>query len=192
MFPQGSFHAGALSGSPAGSPSGPKPWRFAARQEEGRNPKPAASQLPGRNPVLPDRSGAEAPFRPVAVRRLASRFCRAGREPEGPRPACSAPTRRSRPLGALRSLPLSHPLKASPQLPHGGGFVSRPAFALRTALPGGTEGPLRSGCDRSFQPLPVDRFGHGSKLSCRPESRQPVSAVDNKDNGNKIGRRVRA
>ena len=94
---RGPSGACAPFGFPAGSPSGPKPWRFAARQIRNRGsgsrrrrsrsrssgppsagfprPKPwdlpggpwtcalgpPVSQLPGRNPVLPDASGPK-PF----------------------------------------------------------------------------------------------------------------------------------
>ena len=47
-----------------------------ARQSIGRSLWAAASQLPGRSPVLPDQVGAEAPSRPVAVRGPKSRCCR--------------------------------------------------------------------------------------------------------------------
>jgi hypothetical protein len=87
---------------------GPKSWvlpGFAAPKSE--------------DPVLPDKSGAEAPFSPVAARRPKSRF-----------PPGWSWTRRSGVLpgsgsfrarrlfrfrvGALRCLPLSHPLKDKP------------------------------------------------------------------------------
>lgn len=74
----------------------------------------AASQLPGRSPVLPDRVGAEAPPRPVAVRGPKSRCCRADC---GPKPGtCLIGSRpgAGKPMGALRNLPLSHPLKGKP------------------------------------------------------------------------------
>ena len=96
------------------------------------------SQLPGRNPVLPDPSGAETPSEPVAVRLPEGiAFCRAGPEPEGPVSRLAGPRAR-RPLvrsrfptlpkerparrpfgfrmGASRSLPPPHPLKGKPVL----------------------------------------------------------------------------
>src|SRR5688500_18003970 len=65
---------------------------------------PPVSQLPGRNPVLPDASGTEVPLPPVAVRRLASRCCRTG---PGPKPftCLSIPNPKVRNPGASRSLP---------------------------------------------------------------------------------------
>ena len=43
--------------------------------------------------------------------------------------------------GRFRSLPLSHSLRASPQLPPGGGFVSRPAFRFHPTRRPKAEGP---------------------------------------------------
>ena len=190
-----------LQGFPAGSPTGPKPWRFAARQFRNRGSvsrhrravaearfrlrqdsfgrslspawqpldfrlRPAVSQLPGRNPVLPDAVGTEVPSAPVAARRLASRFLPDRRRTEIRCLPFRSRTRGFDTLGALRSLPLTHPLKASPQLPHGGGFVSRPGLRFTASIAWWDKRRLGSGCGwEGFRPLPVDRLGHGLKLS---------------------------
>ena len=115
----------APSGFPAGSPSGPKPWRFAAWQFRNRGPGsccpakpppkhrfrvpaglplaeaaglpgspwtcvlgPPASQLPGRNPVLPEGSGPKPFLRRWQRADLRPAFCRTGTWTEVRRPAC--------------------------------------------------------------------------------------------------------
>ena len=189
-----------LQGFPAGSPTGPKPWRFAAGRSQNRGSgsrlrravaearfrlrqdsfgrslspawqsldfrrRPAVSQLPGepgparrgwnRNPF---RSGGSAP---TCVPLLPDR-----RRTEIRCLPFRSRTRGFDTLGALRSLPLTHPLKASPQLPHGGGFVSRPGLRFTASIAWWDKRRLGSGCGwEGFRPLPVDRLGHGLKLS---------------------------
>ncbi len=99
-------------------------------------PKPGpARQIRSRSPFF---SGGDAKDRSPAFRR-------AGPEPEGPvsRLVVShVPEGRLETGGRFRNLPLSHPLKASPQLPPGGGFVSRPAFLLRLPCRPKATGPI--------------------------------------------------
>ena len=176
---RGPSGACAPSGFPAGSPSGPKPWRFATWQIRNRGSGSRHRRTRSRSSAPPPagRLPAEA-FSPAwqvhgrgpgSCRFRSSRAeawsCPAMKEPKpclrrwqraDLRPASAGQmTDRSpslplgfrnpkvaKPLGALRSLPLSHPLKASPQLPHGGGFVSRPGLRSSASLPGGTIRPL--------------------------------------------------
>ena len=79
------------------------------------------SQLPGRNPVLPDPSEAEAPSEPVAARSPEGiAFCRAGPRSEDPVSGLAGLPLARRPsgdrMGAVRNLPLSHTLKGKPVL----------------------------------------------------------------------------
>jgi hypothetical protein len=124
-----------LQGFPAGSPTGPKPWRFAARQiwnlrpascpggssAEASVPRPAGSlaeasvppggpwteilgppvsQLPGRNPVLPEGTRSRSP-RVRRWRRVdrSPAIRRAGPEPEGPVSRLNGFPRARRPPG---------------------------------------------------------------------------------------------
>ena len=111
------------------------------------------SQLPGRNPVLPDPSEAEAPSEPVAARLSGDiAFCRAGPRPEGPVSRLAGPRAR-KPLVRCRfpdtpegasgpkavwvpngrftkpAATASAEGQARPR-PHRGGFVSRPAVSF--------------------------------------------------------------
>jgi hypothetical protein len=173
--------AEAFSGFPAGSPSGPKPWRFAARRIRNsrssslpwrfRRPKPLHprpagssaealvppdmamsrspgsmpdSQLPGRNPVLPDPSGTEVPSEPVAARLSEDiAFCRAGPgswdpvsclgrssgpKAFGPAPVPNSPEGVSVPDGRFpKPAATAYAEGQARPRPHRGGFVSRPA-----------------------------------------------------------------
>ena len=207
-------------GFPAGSPSGPKPWRFAARQIRNRGsvarrlrnrsrssvpppagsplaeasglpwqsmdlrPGTAASQLPGRNPVLPDDSRAEAPSSPVAARRLASRFppdrrrtevrpC-LDREPEGPRPGhFTKPATLASAQGQARSFRMaaaSSAARAFTPPPHR--LVGQEAASLRLWL--GRLSILRSIVSAT-----------GWKLSWNMIRTKRIPTVDNEDNGHK-------
>lgn len=154
---------------PAGLPSAEAsglPW-----QSMDLRPGSAASQLPGRNPVLPDDSKAEALSSPVAARRLASRFlpdrrrtevrpC-LDREPEGPRPWAFHEACHSR----FRS-------RTSPQLPHGGGFVSRPGLHSAASSPGGTRGRFAPAVAGKAFDLAIDRLGHGLEVVMECDSHQ--------------------
>ena len=135
-------------------------------------PGSAGSQLPGRSPVLPDASGAEAPSPPVAARRLASRFCRTGTGPkplacrfdpgpEGPKPGrFTKPAAFASAQGQARSFRLAAASSAALAF-------ARPPHAWWDRR------PLRSGCGwEGFPPLPVDRLGHGSEAVRESESRQ--------------------
>ena len=67
--------------------------------------------------------------------------------------------------------------RASPQHPHGGGFVSRPASASWTSSPGGTKRPASLGLwPEGSPPFPVDRLGHESEAVTKRESGQADSA----------------
>ena len=165
-------------------------WRMVSplRRSPGRNPDPASAgplaeasgppgepateaacppaQLPGRNPVLPDRS--ERPKPPVPT----------GGSPETcvpfppgfPRTGALVPPAGSEPEGS-ESWALDEAChfrlsqRTSPQLPPGGGFVSRPAF-VRSALVLADFPRPRSGC------------GPQSSDRCRSSSRpRPVNVI---------------
>ena len=94
-------------------------------------------------------------------------------------------------LGAVRSLPLSHPLKGKPVL-------VRIAAASSAALPSASARgfpsedvppSVRLGCGwEGSPPLPEDRLGHTRKLSRFLESTKWIPPVDNEDNGHKSAR----
>jgi hypothetical protein len=66
--------------------------------------------------------------------------------------------------------------RTSPQLPHGGGFVSRPAFADRWDV-WWDNLPLGSGCGwEGIRPLPSGCLGHGLEAVMKNESDQGDSA----------------
>ena len=194
-------------GFPAGSPSGPKPWRFAARQIRNRgsgprrlrsrsrssvpppaglplaealglpwqsmdlHPGSAASQLPGRNPVLPDDSRAEAPSSPVAARRLASRFLPDRRQTEV-RPCLDRQPEGRRPWALHEACHSRFCSRTSPQLPHGGGFVSRPGLHSAASSPGGTRGRFAPAVAGKAFDLAIDRLGHGLEAVMDCDSHQ--------------------
>ena len=140
---------------PPGSP-GPKSWacRFAAP-----GPKPG--------PARPIR--AEALFRRWRRADLSPAFRRAGPGPEGPVSGLPVPQARrlSVPMGASRSLPLSHPLKGKPAASAWRRLRQPPCLSLPPVLPPEGDRPgIRSGCGwEGSPPLPEDRLGHVRKLS---------------------------
>ena len=208
-------------------PSGPKPWRFAARQirKAGGLPAPpswtaslrlgsAPAGPPGTRPGgPPDRRPAEADNPPLRSSRAEARSCPAGsgpkpfpvrwqpagrasallpgvRRPEGPLPPGWPRTRRSaEPWALYEACRCRIRSRASPQLPPGGGFVSRPAFrgGRRSCLVG-QRILFRSGCVLGRFPIRC-RFEAPSatnrKLSRLPDSGKPDPAVDNEDSGHK-------
>jgi len=135
-----------------------------------RNPGSAVSQLPGRNPVLPEESEAEASSSPVAAPEPKSRF-----------PPGWSWIRRSGVLPEISHLPEGRPEIL-------GRFTKPAAFAsakgqarsfrlaaassaalppLPSTLPPEDDRPdFGSGCGwEGFPPLPGDRLGHVRKLS---------------------------
>ena len=113
----------------------PKPWFRLAGHAPKRWVLPG-SQLPGRNPVLPDPSEAEASSEPVAARLPeGTAFCRAGPRSEDPVSGLAGPSppeEGSVPVGRC-SKPAAFASaegQARPR-PHRGGFVSRPAVRFR-------------------------------------------------------------
>jgi hypothetical protein len=72
-----------------------------------------------------------------------------------------------KPMGALRSLPLSHPLKGKPAASAWRRLRQPPCLSLPPALPPEGDRPgFGSGCGwEGFPPLPGDRLGHPGKLS---------------------------
>jgi hypothetical protein len=160
-FPRGlPVRAEALNGSPLGgseaeasssdrgdpkaeAPSSPG-WilkaeaSWSAWQAMDRNPGSCRFAAPGsENPVLPDVPLAEASFPPVAALRTEvplSAGLTFGSEDPPDRPGLvpSAPEGASGPGWALlEACRLCIRIRASPQLPPSGGFVSRPAFPRR-------------------------------------------------------------
>ena len=124
------------------------------------------SQLPGRNPVLPDPSEAEAPSEPVAARfPEGTAFCRAGPRSEDPVSGLAGLHLARRPsgdrMGAVRNLPLSHTLKGKPVL-------VRYAAASSAALPSASAG--RRSEDRARHPpgLWLGRLASVAGSSSRP------------------------
>lgn len=115
-------------------------------------------------------------------------FRRAGPEPEGPVSGLSgsAGPKTLGSDGRSRSMPLSHSLRASPQLPPGGGFVSRPAFRSDPPSARGLTTDLGLGCGwEGDPPLPEDRLGHireVSRLFPRSKRNPPVDNEDNVHN----------
>jgi len=89
-------------------------------------------------------------------------------------PACPVPPVRRPlvPMGALRSLPLSHSLRASPQLPPGGGFVSRPAFRSDRSSPEG-ESRSRPGLWLGRRPSVAGRLSRPHRRKCHDCSGDP-------------------
>ena len=102
------------------------------------------SQLPGRNPVLPDPSGTEVPSEPVAVRWSEdTAFCRAGPGSEdpvsrlirsagpkavGPEPVPGHPEGKPVPVGRFpKPAATAYAEGQARPRPHRGGFFSRPA-----------------------------------------------------------------
>jgi hypothetical protein len=162
----------------------PKPW-FRLTVHEPKPWVPPRSQLPGRNPVLPDPSGAEAPSEPVAARLSEDiAFCRAGPESEDP-VSCLGPFRRSEDLwsgtgprrarrpfrfrmGASRSLPPSHPLKGKPVL-------VRIAAASSAALPSASAGRQSEDGTRRPPGLWLGRLSPVAGRSSRP---RPEAVTD--------------
>jgi hypothetical protein len=153
---------------------------------EGRSPRPAASQLPGRSPVLPDRTGAEA--RSDRWQRRDLRRLAAGRlvDPKVASPPVRHETRRFRcrwhftkpaAFASAKGKPAASAwrrLRQPPGLRFGG-----PSCLV------GQKARFRSGCVRGFQPLPVDRLGHGLNLSSEPIRSKPNPPVDKEDNVHK-------
>lgn len=172
------------------------PWPKPRFRLTGHAPKRWAlpgSQLPGRNPVLPDPSEAEAPSEPVAARLPeGTAFCRAGPGSEDPVSRLTGPHLARRPsgdrVGAVRNLPLSHTLKGKPVLVR---YAAASSAALPSASARGvpSENVLPSvclGCGwEGSPPLPEVRLGHTRKLSRFIESTKRIPPVDNEDNGHK-------
>jgi hypothetical protein len=79
----------------------------------------------------------------------------------------SCPKAGSETVGALRSLPLSHPLKGKPAASAWRRLRQPPCLSLPPALPPeGDRLGFGSGCGwEGFPPLPGDRLGHPGKLS---------------------------
>jgi hypothetical protein len=129
-------------------------------------PGSAGFAAPGPKPGPARQFGAEALSSPVAARRLASRFPPDRKLDRSPSSRLFRfGTRRSRNLGTLRSLPLSHPLKGKPAASAWRRLRQPPGLRSAASLSGGTRGPLRSGCGwEGFQPLPVDRLSTMSDL----------------------------
>jgi len=128
------------------------------------------SQLPGRNPVLPGKSGAEAPSFPVASPGPKSRFPPgwSWTRRSGVLPVVShVPEGRLETNGRFRSLPLSHPLKDKPAASAWRRLRQPPCLSLPPALPPEGDRPgFYSGCGwEGFPPLPGDRLGHPGKVS---------------------------
>lgn len=135
------------------------------------------SQLPGRNPVLPDPSGTEIPSEPVAVRRPeGTAFCRAGPGSEdpvsrlfrsagpkavGPEPVPILPKEHRSRMGAVRSLPPPHPLKGKPVL-------VRIAAASSAALPSASTGHQSEDGTRHPPGLWLGRLSPVAGRSSRP------------------------
>jgi hypothetical protein len=110
----------------------------------------------------------------------------AGPKTFGPVPVPVVPEGRFRfRMGAVRSLPPSHPLKGKPVL-------VRIAAASSAALPSASaQGfpsedvlpSVRLGCGwEGSPPLPEDRLGHDLKLSWIPGRAKRIPPVDNEDN----------
>ena len=127
-----------LSSRPAGSSAEASvPPDMVMSRSPGSMP---GSQLPGRNPVLPDPSEAEAPSEPVAARLPeGTAFCRAGPGSEDPVSGLAGlhPARRHSGdrMGAVRNLPLSHTLKGKPVLVR---YAAASSAALPSAFAGHT------------------------------------------------------
>ena len=147
------------------------------------------SQLPGRSPVLPDRS--EPKLFSAGGGALTEVPLSAGLvlDPKVRCPACPVPRARRPlvPVGALRSLPLSHPLKGKPASSAWRRLRQPPCLSLPPALPPEGDRPgIRSGCGwEGFPPLPEDRLGHIRKLSRKTGRAKRIPPVDNEDNGHK-------
>ena len=131
-----------------------------------RSPGSAGFAAPGPKPgpARQVRSRSSFPFRWRRLNRSPA-FRRAGPEPEGP-VSClvvsRVPEGRLETVGALRSLPLSHPLKDKPAASAWTAASSAALPSLPPASPpeGGRPG-FGSGCGwEGFPPLPGDRLGH--------------------------------
>lgn len=143
----------------------PKP-RFRLAGHAPKRWGPPGSQLPGRNPVLPDPSEAEAPSEPVAARLPEDiAFCRAGPRSEDPVSRLAGPHLARRPsgdrVGAVRSLPLSHTLKGKPVL-------VRYAAASSAALPSAFAGHTSEDGARHLPGLWLGRLASVAGGSSRP------------------------
>jgi len=174
-FLRGPSEAEAPSGFPAGSPSGPKPWRFAVGGFEAEASLPALAGASGRSLRVRVRQdpGPKPRFRlaspwavrpwviagfaapgpkPGPARPCRSRsFSRAGGSartevppsaglvlnPKVRCPACPVPWVRRPlvPMGASRSLPLSHKLKGKPAASAWRRLRQPPCLPLRSARP---------------------------------------------------------
>jgi hypothetical protein len=171
---RGPSTAEAASGFPAGSPTGPKPWRFAVGGFEAEASLPILAGTAGRSPWFrvgrdPEPkpwfrlaspwavrpwviAGFAAPEpKPGPARPCRSRsFSRAGGgartevplsaglvpNPKVRCPACPVPRvrRPSVPMGASRSLPLSHKLKGKPAASAWRRLRQPPCLPLRSAI----------------------------------------------------------
>ena len=126
---------------------GPKPGP--ARRFRSRSPFSAGDSAPTfRSRFLPGR------------RRTEVRPC-LDREPEGPRPWAFHEACHSR----FRS-------RTSPQLPHGGGFVSRPGLHSAASSSGGTRGRFAPAVAGKAFDLAIDRLGHGLEAVMDSDSDQ--------------------
>jgi len=203
---RGPSEAEASSGFPAGSPSGPKPWRFAVGEVEAEASIPALAGTSGRSLRVRVRqdpgpkprfrlaspwtevlghcrvrsSRAEARSCPTLSRpkplsdrwQRADRspaFCRAGPGPEGPVSGLTVPPVRRPlvPMGASRSMPLSHKPKGKPAASAWRRLRQPPRLPLPPGLPPEGDRPdFRLGCGwEGYPPLPEDRLGHIRDLS---------------------------
>jgi hypothetical protein len=84
-----------------------------------------------------------------------------------PRMVPHVPEGRLDPVGASRSLPLSHPLKGKPAASAWRRLRQPPCLSLPPALPPESDRPdFHLGCGwEGYPPLPEDRLGHGHLLS---------------------------
>jgi hypothetical protein len=203
------WEPGLLSGFPAGSPSGPKPWRFAARQirnlnpgarhaipeaeasvpqrqdprpkprsawqSKGRNPGSAASQLPGRSPVLPVGSEPKSPSAggdaltevPLSAGQVLNR---------SPVSRLWLLTRRSGTCGHLTKAATKHPQKGKPVASAWRRLRQPPGPLLdRLDCLVGQEAASLGLWLGGSRPLPVDRLGHGRIAVMKPDSRKGES-----------------
>jgi hypothetical protein len=141
----------------------PGPGPGPARRREGRNPVAAGGSAPTCVPLLPDRRRAE------------TRACLFGRGPGGPKHWALHEACRFR----IRS-------RASPQLPPGGGFVSRPGLRGTACCLVGQEGrAARAVAGKAFDRCRSIVSATGRKLSWNAIRSKALPAVDNEDYGHK-------
>jgi hypothetical protein len=137
---------------------GPKSWvrRFRSSRAETRSCPTVRSRSPG-----PAGGGARTEV-PLSAGQVLNPKVRC---PAWWFPTC--PKAAWKPVGALRSMPLSHPLKGKPAASAWRRLRQPPCLSLPPGLPPEGDRPgFRSGCGwEGFPPLPGDRLGHTRKLS---------------------------